>query len=147
MAYFYHRYHHPHRERLFRFVPDGVWDTSAYWKQQGKEETFMIANPEDVFERALQRYEQAVREYKTAVAMLIDGASPARAKELLDAANNRICYLDATPGAKPPVKVSQEEVDRRAAQAAPVVDADAARRSPWATRSDVNGVPLIERMR
>lgn len=82
-----------------------------------------MRNPEDVFEVALQRYEQAVREYKVAIASLIKDLGNAAAP-VLENANNRICYLDATPGVASPVQVSQDEVERRAAMARPVIDAE-----------------------
>lgn len=80
-------------------------------------------SPEEAFEAALQRYEVAVREYKVAIAALI-ASKGKEAAPILEQANNRICYLDAAPGAKPMVKVSQDEVDRRAAMARVVVDSE-----------------------
>ncbi len=76
--------------------------------------------PEEVFEQALQRYERAVAEYKIAWNHYVEAIGLLAAQQKLDEAMNRICRLDQTPL----VIVSQEEVDKRAAYAVSIVDAD-----------------------
>jgi|SRR5579864_2296174 len=76
-------------------------------------------HPEDEFEEALQKYERAVAEYMIAWRRYVAAVGKENAHHKLDEAMNRICYHDRSSL----IVVDQEEVDRRAAHAIPIVDA------------------------
>jgi enamine deaminase RidA (YjgF/YER057c/UK114 family) len=71
--------------------------------------------PEEEFERALQRYEQACAEWKLAITCYVRDVGQVQAMPKLEEAHNRICRVDA-------VFLSPEEVKLRASRATPIVD-------------------------
>lgn len=78
-------------------------------------------SPEEVFERALQQYERACAEYRIATRQLIECIGMFEAAPILEKAVNRICRIDSPPD-RPVSIIPQEEVDRRARLAVPVID-------------------------
>jgi hypothetical protein len=77
--------------------------------------------PQEEFELALQKYECAVREYVVAQERLYHDVGPFASARILQQAGYRICRATSPPGSKV-IVMSQEEVDRQAALASPVVD-------------------------
>jgi enamine deaminase RidA (YjgF/YER057c/UK114 family) len=77
---------------------------------------------EDAFEQALQHYEQTCAAYKIAQNRYIDAVGILEAHAKFDEAVNRICRIDSPQAMV--VTVAQDEVNRRAKLATPIVDAD-----------------------
>lgn len=77
--------------------------------------------PQDEFELALQEYERAVRQYRMAQEILCREVDPFVADRILQEAGYRVCRAASPPGSKI-IILSQEEVERQAALAKPIVD-------------------------
>lgn len=82
----------------------------------------LVPDPDEEFEAALQAYIAAVTAYKTACYRYTHAVDPAKAWQMIMVeARNRICYADTAVEVE---VLTQEEVNRYASQARPIIDAE-----------------------